>query len=255
MGINPLSSCRSALVLVPVALGASCSKSLSIGTCARLSSMLGQKMKVVCSKCRNIIPAGQINIQTMKALCQTCDVIVNIGDEMNVECKPLLSKIEYTETADGFVLLFPRRNVRGLAWFFVAFGGFWDLISGVMLVATFGSKKAVDPMFFIIVPPFFVLGSLILLGGIALLFLRTGIVADKSGIKIIRKTLGREFIGFIEKNAISGVRKVERYQSNNRPVYGVSIQNGDGEGKKVGVELSDDEIGWIRYLINKWKLS
>jgi hypothetical protein len=45
MGINPLSSCRSALVLVPVALGASCSKSLSIGTCARLSSMLDQNIK------------------------------------------------------------------------------------------------------------------------------------------------------------------------------------------------------------------
>jgi hypothetical protein len=45
MGANPLSSCRSALVLVPVALCASRSKSLSIGTCARLSSMLGKTMK------------------------------------------------------------------------------------------------------------------------------------------------------------------------------------------------------------------
>jgi hypothetical protein len=45
MGANPLSSCRSALVLVPVALYASCSKSLSIGTCARLSSMLVQSRK------------------------------------------------------------------------------------------------------------------------------------------------------------------------------------------------------------------
>jgi hypothetical protein len=43
MGVNPLSSCRSALVLVPVALCASRPRSLSIGTCARLSSMLGPR--------------------------------------------------------------------------------------------------------------------------------------------------------------------------------------------------------------------
>jgi hypothetical protein len=41
MDVNLLSSCRSALVLVPVAFYASRSKSLSIGTCARLSSMFG----------------------------------------------------------------------------------------------------------------------------------------------------------------------------------------------------------------------
>jgi hypothetical protein len=47
MGVNPLSSCRSALVLVSVALCASRSKSLSIGTCARLSSVLGHMRKSI----------------------------------------------------------------------------------------------------------------------------------------------------------------------------------------------------------------
>ena len=213
-------------------------------------------MKLSCTSCGSEISADQINIQKMKAVCIKCNSLINIDGELNIEVKPPASKIEHTESKDGFVLLFPQKNVRGLGWFFIVFGGFWDLISGSMILVTlFSSQKSIDILFYFMVPVFFVLGALILIGGISLLCLRTAVIADKSSIRIVRKTLGKEFVKVLAKDSISGVSKVERYKSNDRPVYGISFDCGGVSSGKVGVEMSDEEIGWIRNLVNKWKLS
>ena len=213
-------------------------------------------MKVSCTNCGNEIGAENINIQKMKALCIKCNSLINIDGDLIVEVKPQNSKIEHTESKDGFILLLPQKNIRGLGWFFIVFGGFWDLISGAMIIGTiFSTQKSIDIMFYLMVPVFFIAGALILIGGIALLCLKTAVIADRTVIRIVRKTLGKEFVRVISKDSVTGVSKVERYKSNDRSVYGISFDCGSISGGKVGVEMSDEEIGWIRNLVNKWKLS
>jgi hypothetical protein len=209
----------------------------------------GIKMKVICTKCQAELKPENINIQKMVGHCIECNEIIQISEKLDlVKIKPSGSKIQEIKLDDGSLgLLFPKRRSIGI--FFIFFGGFWDLISGTMLVATSHGKGGIDLFGSIFVSMFFLIGFVILIIGIALVNMKTALIINSLKIKLVRNVFGKEFIKEIANGRNISVNRVVRYTQNDNPVYGAKITDESSESITVGIDLSTDETSWLEFII------
>jgi hypothetical protein len=207
-------------------------------------------MILSCPRCRVEIAAIDINMQTVMALCRTCNELFNFANIPVKTDRPAGTKIQYTQYGDGFGLIFPRGRTISLAIFLIIFGLIWAGVTGVMLGAVhFSLKHSPSAFFNAFISLFFISGLGFMLAGTVLCFLKTAMIAADGKLRIVRSIFSKEFVKEIPAELVSSVEKVARYQENDISVYGIKILSKDGPSYKVGNGLNDLEINWIRWLI------
>lgn len=205
-------------------------------------------MKFRCLKCGNDLGNDNINIQAMLGKCSACNEIIKLEVGLDVIEKPRNSGLKEDKYGNGGIAVsFPRRY--GFGAFFVCFGLFWDLISGIIICIMIFKDNKIDLLSILIISLFFVAGLIILLFGISQLIINVYLIAEGGTLKLIRNFKVYEISNEINCDRTVSVSRVVRYHESHVPVHGAKIVGLNGKTIIVGSGLSDDEIFWLRNLI------
>jgi hypothetical protein len=229
-------------------------------------------MHIRCPSCQAPVASAGINRETGMAVCGACNEVFALpgwalasgGGAVVETAQPAGTRIAYVPSGDGFGIVLPGRDTRGLGVFFIIFGGIWVAFWGAMQ----GGGLHVEPGLGAQAPA--LIGALLLalggggiLGGITLLTLRSALVARDRSVRLVRTVFGCEFVTTVGADEIREVVRVVRYSqgggsdgdrrrhahSEGQPVYGIALVRADGRRPAIGAGLSDDEIAWLRWLI------
>ena len=160
--------------------------------------------------------------------------------------KPAQTKIERKPVSDTEVVFYIPASGRWGGMLFFAI--FWNAISWIIFLAfLLGGKSSHAPLFAMAVTSLFPLIGI----GLAYITLRARFAVHllylgPDRIRLQRQLLGRKKNFDLATPRVVSVRKVEFYQQNYQPVYGVEIKSPDGK-IRFGSILTDDEKNWLRW--------
>lgn len=202
-------------------------------------------MQFKCQKCGSLITADNINIQNMIGKCLACNEISALKVGADVVDKPSDSGLMETPIGrSGVAIAFPKYKSLGI--FFILFGGVWVFISGFMLWSMVYSQQNIDKPGLIFISFFLIFGLSILIFGILQLLLKVTLIAERRKLKLIKNYVIFERIKEIDYDENLEINWVVRYTQNRVPVYGAKIIGLANNSFTVGINLSENEVYWLR---------
>jgi hypothetical protein len=165
--------------------------------------------------------------------------------------KPAQTKIERKPVSDTEVVFYipASRRWGGILFFSI----FWNAVSWTILLAfLLGGKASHAPPFALAIITLFPLVGI----GMGYAALRTRFAVHLLYLGPDRIRLQRQFFAHkknfdLATSRVTSVRKVQFYQQNYQPVYGVAIKSPDGK-IRFGSILTDDEKNWLCWEIREF---
>lgn len=201
-------------------------------------------MKLTCPKCNAEIPSSGINIKEGIANCAHCNELFKIAqflkddEELRRIKKPHYSKVELSESKDGWIVKIPPSGWSGTTFFMLLFALVWGFAWVLILFNETPNK-------------YIAVSSLILLDIVfwgMMLFTIKGTVQLKIDASVTQVRWSLFGVGYGKKRMTKNLEKITQdvlYTKNDNPVYGIGLFF-NNEGKvKFGSMLKEEERKWL----------
>jgi hypothetical protein len=206
-------------------------------------------MKVVCPTCRSEVPAADINIQAMTAMCRACNEVFAVTPDREASA-PAGLPARFTRSDEGS----GRFGVSWRWWrlqhvFLLFFCGAWDafLVFWYSTILT-GHAKSVngaDVMMIVFPICHVAVGIGLTYYLIASMFNRTWIKSDGDTLTVRHGPVPWAGNRSVPIHALRDLRVEAKYQRNSAPRFSVIGVN-NGQDVALVKDLDSDEANWIR---------
>lgn len=228
-------------------------------------------MKINCRSCNAVILAEDINLDKVLAKCRTCNAVFDFSAQVQTVAPPAKERRDRGEVPmpsafrvdyAGHALTVTRKWGRKLAFFFVLFSGFWNMIVSVFVVLAASGKFNEGPpggpgrFIWIFLTPFISIGLATAYLAVAFLLNRTWIEVRK-GVLVVRhgpmpwpggRTLKVDQLDQLYSN------EYVAYSENNHPQYRTALHALTTTGDRIklvpGMETPEQGV-FLENLLEK----
>ena len=231
------------------------------------------ELRINCRSCGTLIPAGDVDLETVLAKCRGCHAVFDFSDQVKRPSTPAKQKRDrgeipmpsaFTVEDGGRELRIVRKWGRGIAWFFVIFAVFWNGIVSVFVIAAlsgaeFKDSKTGEPagnFIWLFLTPFLLVGFGMGWAALALLLNRTFIEVRDGVLSVRHGPIPWPGKRRLETSEIDQLFCIEyvAYQQNNVPQWRLALhaktKSGDDVKLVTGLEGAEQGV-YLEHLLEK----
>lgn len=225
------------------------------------------ELRINCRACGTMIPAADVNLDTVLAKCGSCHAVFDFSDQVQRAPTPAKLRRDRGEVPMptafsvedlGNELKIVRKWSRGIAVFFVVFAVFWNSIVAVFVGAAlsgaeFKDSRTGEPagnFIWLFLTPFILVGAGMGWAALSLLLNRTFIEVRDGVLSVRHGPIPWPGAKRLETADVDQLYCVEyvAYQQNKRPVYRIALHALTKAGDRVKVVTGLDGMEQGVYL-------